>query len=169
MDKRFERLIDECLRQEESCKYTSTIFYIWLRSIRFWKKALIVLPIIFGGLATWSILVDSGNTNLKFLAASFALLASLIPAIYEALKLDVDIGRVAESAAAFKHLQDRFRIAGNIFSCKSIEEFEKEVISLMDEQDSIRKHSLTPPERFFKATQKKIKSGDYDFQVDIDK
>lgn len=127
---------------------------------------LVILPIIFGTLATWSILTDSHNKNLNYLAASFAMLAAIIPAIYEALKLDVDISLVAEKAAKFKTLQDRFRIAANITSQINEAEFFKEFHSLMDELDSARSTSLTPPERFFKKAQTKISSGDYSFEVD---
>lgn len=169
MEPSTKQLIDECLRQVESCKYTSTTYYIWLRSIKFWRKAYIVLPIIFGSLATWSILTESRNETLNFFAAGCALLAALIPAIHKALNIEIDINCLSDSAAEYKRLQDRFRLAANVKSLMPPEEFEREVLLLMDEHDSARSDSLTPPERFFKEAQKKIDSGDYNFDVDLDK
>jgi hypothetical protein len=56
MDAKLQRLIAECKRQEESCLYTSTAIYEWLKSLRYWRIDFIVVPIIFGAIATWPLL-----------------------------------------------------------------------------------------------------------------
>ena len=95
------------------------------------------------------------------------MLAGLLPSIYEALKLDVHIDEIAKLASEFKNLQDRFRQAANVTSHLPFEDFRAEFNQLMDRMDSVRSGSITAPERYFKAAQKKIKSGDYDFGVDM--
>jgi len=40
---------------------------------------------------------------------------------------------------------------------------------LMEQMDAARTSSIIPPERFFKRSQVKIKSGHYDFNADIEK
>src|SRR5690606_405739 len=84
-------LIAECRRQEESCLYTSTTLYIWLREARLIRRVFVVTPVILGALATWSVLDQPVTEWLKWLTATFALLAGLFPAVYEALKLDTHI------------------------------------------------------------------------------
>jgi hypothetical protein len=56
MDERTQNLIDECRRMEESCLYTSTTLFEWLKRLRLWKTVFVVAPIIFGGVATWPLL-----------------------------------------------------------------------------------------------------------------
>src|ERR1017187_6708087 len=56
MDERTQNLIEECRRQEESCLYTSTALFKWLKPLRRRKVFLVVAPIILGGLATWPLL-----------------------------------------------------------------------------------------------------------------
>ena len=64
-------------------------------------------------------------------------------------------------------LQDRFRQAWQITALGNFDFFQAEFNTLMDRMDTARDSSLTPPERFFKKAQKKIKSGDYDFGADL--
>ena len=78
MDERVHNLIAECKRQEESCLYTSTTMYEWLKSLRWWRVVFVVVPIIFGALATWPLL--SEQTGLEWITGVCALLAGLTPA-----------------------------------------------------------------------------------------
>lgn len=165
-EQRTQELIAECRRQEEGCLYSSTIFYIWLRATRFWRRVFIVVPIVLGALATWSVLDQPVVPWVRWLTATFALLAGLLPAIYEALKLDVHIDEVAKQAAEFKNLQDRFRQAGRVTSLGPFEDFKKEFDALMQRLDAARSRSLTPPERYLAKARKKIEAGDYSFSVD---
>ncbi len=165
-DERSKALIAECQRQEENCLYTSTTFYIWLRKVRRRSRFFIVAPIVFGALATWSVLDQPEVPWVKWLTATLALLAGLLPAIYEALKLDVHIDVVRAQAAEFKNLQDRFRQASQITALGPLDEFKAEFDSLMQRVEAARSESLTPPERCFQLAQKKIKKGDYSFTTD---
>lgn len=169
MSTTLENLIKECKRQEESCLYTSTTLYIWLREARVLRAVFIITPIIFGAFASWSILEKPEVVWMVWLTATAGLIAGLIPAIREALNLDIHVEDISKHAAQFKHLQDRFRLAADTGSGKSIEEFETEVRDLLDRLDEARKASVTPPERCFVIAREKILKGHYDFTVDSKK
>lgn len=167
MDERTQNLIDECKRQEDSCLYTSTILFEWLKSLRRWKTAFIVGPIILGAVATWPLLTK--QTGYEWLTGTCALLAGIIPAVYKALNLDVSLDAIARHTHQFKILQDRFRQAWRVTAISSADDFKKEFEDLMVRMDAARSSSLTAPERFFKKAQKKINDGHYDFAVDVEK
>ena len=40
MDEQTKSVIAECQRQEESCLYTSTALFEWLKSLRMWNATL---------------------------------------------------------------------------------------------------------------------------------
>jgi hypothetical protein len=164
MDERTQNLIDECRRQEESCLYTSTSLFEWLKYLRFWKAVFVVAPIILGGLATWPLLLH--QDAYKWLAGVFALFAGFSTALYKALEFDISLSTVAKHAHEFKILQDRFRQAHRITALGPFAEFKKEFDDLMARMDTVRAISLTPPERFFRDAQTKIAAGHYDFVVD---
>lgn len=164
--KRASRLVAECRRQEESCLYASTTLYIWLRQARLIRRIFVVAPLTFGALATWSVLDQPDRAWLQWLTATFALLAGLFPAVFEALKLDTQIDEIARQAASFKALRDRFRQAATITALGAFEDFQAEFRALMDRMDEARATSITPPERCFEAARKKIGAGHYEFTAD---
>ena len=164
MDERAQNLIDECKRQEESCLYTSAMLFEWLKSLRRWKVAFVVAPIVLGGIATWPLLTRQPDYD--WVTAACALLAGLAPAVYKALDFDVSLDVVAKHAHAFKILQDRFRQAWRVTGLAPGDAFEKEFSSLMERLDAARSSSLTAPERFFRKAQAKILAGHYEFSVD---
>lgn len=157
-------LIAECKRQQESCLYTSTALFEWLKSLRLWKRVFIVAPIILGAVATWSLLAN--RPDFEWFTGTCALLAGLAPAIYKGLDLDVSLDVVTKHAHLFKVLQDRFRVAWTVTALGPLADFRKEFDVLMDRMDAARASSLTPPERFFEKARVKIQSGHYDFNVD---
>ncbi|WP_162878206.1 SLATT domain-containing protein [Trinickia diaoshuihuensis] len=161
MEQRTEEIIAECRRQEESCLYTSTALYEWLKVIRFWRMTFVVLPIILGSLAGAKVLVK--YPSLDWLTAGAALLAGLFPAIFKALDLDVSMKSISDSASRFKVLQDRFRQTSRISATKPEDELEEEFKALMERMDDARMVNPVIPERYFRCAQKKIKSGDYKF------
>lgn len=165
MDEQTRNLIDECKRQEESCLYTSATLFEWLKSLRQWKVAFVVAPIVLGGVATWTLLAR--EPDYEWVTATCALLAGLAPAVYKALDFDVSLDAVAKHAHAFKILQDRFRQSWRVTALASGDVFEKELLALMERLDAARSSSLTAPERFFKKARAKIQSGHYDFGVDL--
>jgi len=158
-----EQLIKECKRQEESCLYTSTTLYIWLKRARRYNRAFITLPIIFGGISTMSVLQDESNV---WVTAIFALLAGILPAVYEALDFKVNVDEISCHAAEFKNLQDRFRQAAEIESLKEETSFSDHVEMLLQRLEIARGRSITPPEWCFEEARKKIKAGHYVFLTD---
>ena len=70
-------------------------------------------------------------------------------------------------AGEFKNLQDRFRQAALVSAKKSFTEFEQDVKPFLERLEQARSLSVTAPEWCFRRAQKKIKAGDYDFDVDV--
>jgi hypothetical protein len=70
-----QALLDECSRQSENCIYTALSFNIWLRRLRAIRTASLVLPVIFGSLATAGIV----SKVLPAWAAVFSLLVTVLP------------------------------------------------------------------------------------------
>lgn len=161
MNQRAQEIVEECKRQEESCLYTSTALYSWQKEVRVLRVAFIVLPIIFGSIATARILVR--DPTYDWLVAASAFTAGLFPAVFKALDLDASLKTIGDSANRFKILQDRFRQASLISATKSVDELENEFKVLMARMDDARSENPTVPDRHFKRAQKKIKSGHYDF------
>jgi len=164
MEQRTQNLIDECRRMEESCLYTSTTLFEWLKSLRRWRVFFIVTPIVLGGVATWPLL--SKQDDYKWLTGVCALLAGMAPAIYKALDFDVNLNGIAQHAQGAKALQDRFRQAWRVTALGNFDDFKKEFDDLMARKDAARSSSLVAPERFFRKAQEKIDKGHYNFTVD---
>lgn len=164
MDERTQNLINECKRQQESCLYTSTTLYEWLKSLRFWKTCFVVAPILFGAVATWPLLAHLDAY--RWLVGTCALLAAVTPAVYKALDFDVSLEAVGKNANQLKILHDRFRQAWSVSALGPFSEFKQEFDGLMTRRDAAHGASFTPPERFFKRAQAKIEAGRYDFAVD---
>ncbi len=160
-------MASECKRLSESCLYTSTSLFIWLRWCRWLKTAFIVLPLILGSLSTWNVLTQSASPHSKEFTAVCAFLAGVLPAVYAALKLDAHLERCCHLAGEFKNLQDRFRQAALIFSKLTFAQFDSEFGQLVDRLEAARATSFTTPEWCFRKAQAKIKQGDYDFDVDV--
>jgi hypothetical protein len=158
-------LVEECAREAETCAYSSAALYIWLRSQRRIERTLIILPIVFGAVAAWSVIDDSTPYS-KWITGTCALLAGLLPAIYQALKLDVHVGVVASAAAEYTNLRDRFRQLEKLGPSGSVEEFDEAFSNLMRRLEEVRKVGLAPPERFFNRARAKIKAGHYDYDAD---
>ncbi|HEY6456493.1 MAG TPA: hypothetical protein VIY90_14565 [Steroidobacteraceae bacterium] len=164
MDERTAALVAECRRQEESCLYTSTTLYEWLKSLRWWRVGFVVLPIVLSAVATWKLLEK--QAGYEWITGTCALLAGMVPAVYKALRFDVSLDTLEKSASQFKTLQDRFRQAARITALSSLDQLEADFAKLMEQLGTARATSLAPPERFFRRAQKKIDAGDYDFSID---
>lgn len=163
VDDRRRAIIAECRRQEESCLYTSTTLYIWLRRVRRQKQFFVAAPIVIGGFAGLSILQDWG---LDWVMAVLAIIASLFPALADALKFETSVDEISRLAAEFKALQDRFRRTATITALGDLQAAEDALAELMDRMDIARSSSITPPEWAFEEAQRKITEGHYDFSVD---
>jgi len=161
-------LVTECKRQVENCLYTSTAFFIWLRLLRYVRLFFIVTPLVLGSAASWKLLTHSDLQTVKLFASVCAFFAGLLPTIYAALKFDDTLEQVKKAAAEFKNVQDRFRQVAIISSKKPFAEFEADFNAVMGRMEAARSPSLTTPEVIFKWAQRKVKSGDYTFDVDLE-
>jgi hypothetical protein len=157
----------ECKRLSEGCLYTSTSLFIWLRFARCVKIFFIAAPLVLGSLAGWKLLTGYDLAAVRIVTAVCAFLAGLFPSIYAALKFDDHLDEAKHLASEFKNLQDRFRQAALVSSRKLFVEFEADVKPLIDRLEQARAASFTAPEWCFKRAQKKIKKGDYDFDLDL--
>lgn len=155
-------LIDECERQSENCGYTATSFIIWLRLLRWIRTACLVAPIIFGAIATWKIVAQSAPTW----TAVFALLATVIPPVYRAAKLDQAITDYEALAGEFTNLRDRFRQLATIASQQPFPEFEAEAKPIFSRLEKARGRVLAPPDWTFRLAQRKHKAGHYRHDYD---
>jgi hypothetical protein len=81
IDTRTQNLIDECKRQEESCLYTSTALFEWLKHLRCWKLFFVVAPIVLAAVAA---ALPNLSSGLGWLAAICALIAGIATAVYKA-------------------------------------------------------------------------------------
>lgn len=165
-DPRTQNLIDECDRQEESCLYTSTALFEWLKHLRYWKLFFVIAPIVLAAVAA---ALPNLSSGLAWLTVICTLVAGVATAVYKALHLDVSLDLISRTANQYKILQDRFRQARTVSALGTFDEFNKEFQARMQQMDAIRSASLPPPECFFKKAQRKIQSGDYDFTADIKK
>lgn len=89
MDERTDSLVDECKRQEESCLYTSTALFEWVKFLRVWKIFFVVAPIVLAALAT-ALPVETSR-GFGWLAGACTVLAGIATAVYKALDLDVSV------------------------------------------------------------------------------
>jgi hypothetical protein len=159
-DQRRDAVIAECLRQEESCLYTSTTLYIWLRRVRRQKQFFVAAPIILGGLAGLSLLKDFAP---EWISAILAFLAGLLPALADSLSIQTSVDETTRLASEFKAMQDRFRRTARIIAPHDLDAAENALSELMDRMDVARSTSITPPEWAFAKAQAKIKAGHYNF------
>ncbi len=160
-------LAKECQRLAESCLYTSTSFFIWLRRRRAIRTVFIVVPLLLGALASWQLLTDSGAEWVRITLAVATFVAGVMPSIYAGLKFDDHLDESKTAAAAFKNLQDRFRQLALVSSRKAFAEFEDGFRETRDALEAARSSAMTPPEWCFTQAQAKVKKGDYEFDIDI--
>jgi len=148
---RTQSLIAECRHMEESCLHMATTISEWIKSLRSWRAAFVIFPIIFGSYAAW--LLFSKQPNLEWLAGICALLTGLAPAVYKGLDFDISLDVLGKQIQQFKILQDRFRQARSITALRSLDKFQSEFAALMKDLDTVRSDIRNPPERFFKKAQ----------------
>ena len=163
IEARRQAIIDECRRQEESCLWTSTSLYEWLRCVRRQRQFFVTAPIIIGGIAGLSVLKSWAP---DWIVALLAFVASLFPALADALKFETRVEEIAQQAADFKSLQDRFRQNATIVAPADLMGAETRLEDLVERLDAVRSKSITPPKWAFEAARKKIEGGHYSFAVD---
>lgn len=151
------------MRQSESALYTSTALYIWLREARWWNRLFVITPVVLG--AGSGVLYTFSPANV-FWASLLAIATGLIPAVRDALRLDIHLDQIKALATEYKGLQDAFRQLATITAPHNIAGGERQLDLLMEQLNRVRAHGVTIPERVFKEAQKKVASGDYNFTVD---
>lgn len=164
IEARRREIVKEALRQSESCLWTSTVLYTWLRRVRFQRRVFVAAPIVLGSLAGFTVLKELAPT---WVIAILALLASLFPALADALKIETSVDEISRLAAEYKALQDRFRRLARITALDNVDEAEKGLAEMMDRMDVARSTSITPPQSYFDEARKQIEGGHYDFAVDL--
>jgi hypothetical protein len=142
-------------------RYPARRFFA-IPDLRAWRFIFVVVPLVLGSVATWTLLASSDVPGVKVFVAVCAFIAGLFPTVYRALKLDDNIALCAKQAAEFKNLQDRFRQCAMVSSLKPFDEFDRDFAPLMKRLEKARGPSYTPPEWCFRRAQRKVKSGDYD-------
>jgi len=167
-DERTAALVKECRRQFESCLYTSAALYLWQKRARWWRALFLIAPIVLGGFASSQILTQFGGQLAMVVAAFAGLLAGFFPAIYTALDMDMRVVEIGRAAAEYTNLRDRFRQAAEVKSLASFEEFQEAFEGLMDRMDAARSSSPAAPEAYFRRAQRKVKLGDYEFEVETE-
>ena len=162
MNQPTQALFDECCRQSENCKYTALSFVIWLRVLRWIRTSSLALPIVFGSLATWSVVTKSHS----YIGAVFTLLATVIPVTYRASKVDEGIRQYQRKSGEFTNLRDDFRRAAEIGAHKDFQAFERDTKPLFKRLEKAREPMLSPPEWCFQAARRKVHSGHYRHDYD---
>lgn len=157
-------IVKEALRQSESCLWTSTMCFTWLRLVRLQHKAVILLPIILTGLAGFSYVKEWFPA---WGVALMAFLATLIPSIAKALDIETHVNELKRLAAEYKSLQDRFRRLARVTALGNVDTAEETLAELMDRMDLVRSSSITPPQSYFEKARRQIEGGHYDFAVDL--
>lgn len=161
-------LAQACKRYSESCLYTSTAFFGWLKFLRVIRAIFIIVPLALGSVAGGNLLVGIDEGRQSVILGVCAFVAGVIPAIYAALGYDQMLDKYAVAAGEFKNLQDAFRRCALVSSKKSFSDFEADSAGLIARLERVRADSITPPEWIFKRAQKKVKSGDYTFDLDLE-
>jgi len=164
MEQRTKEIVTECRRQEESCLYTSTALFQWVKEVKLYRMLFITAPIVLGSVASARIFLK--DPDYDWMIAICSLLAGLFPAIFKALDLDVSIKAISDSATRFKNLQDRFRQAACIGPTGKLDDLEADFKQLMERMEDARQANLAIPNRHFEAAQGIVKKGSYDFSVD---
>jgi hypothetical protein len=154
-----DALRGQCKEQWERCLYTSNTLMVWLRTLRLLRIAFIVVPIIFGSLASWDLL--SANPQYGVVTAIFALVAGLVPAVYAALKLDEHLPTAARLAGEYKNLEIVFADLAKIGPKRPTEDFESQYKAARDRLEAANSEAYTAPEWCFRKARKKIQAGHY--------
>lgn len=154
----------QCKEQWERCLYTSNTLMVWLRALRITRIVFVVVPIIFGALASWEIL--KGDSRYEYITATMALIAGIVPAVYAALKLDEHLPTATRLAGEYKNLEIIFGDLAAIGPHKAFDVFEAEYKEARARLENANNEAYTPPEWCFKRARAKIQAGHYAFGDD---
>jgi hypothetical protein len=149
----------QCEEKRVRCLYTSTTFFEWLGILRLFWLAFIVIPIVFGSLASWQLL--KANANLQLFAAVLAFIAGLAPVIYSALKMDEHLASAARLTGEYKNLEIAFADLERIGPHKGFSEFEDEYKAARARLERANAEAYTAPDWCHQRAKKKIERGEH--------
>lgn len=152
-----EVLQQQCSEFRKDCLDANAALFIWLRMLRNIRVVLLIMPIICGAFASWSILKE--KPQFATLTALLALIAGLIPAVYSALKLDEQLPKTARIQGEFRILEITFGELQNIGPAMEPDAFMKEYKDARVRLEKVHAESYTVPEWCFRRARKLIKSG----------
>ena len=157
-----EAIISECKRQSESCLYTSTSLFEWAKAAKIQNAWWNALPIALGALASFGLLQNLYPS----VAGILALVAGLVPSIYEKLSIEKHTEEMLLQAGQYKILQDKFTHTASITALDTDpEKLKFEYDALLSQLNDLRARPILVPEKYFKLAQDKIKAGHYDSDV----
>jgi hypothetical protein len=111
-----------------------------------------------GAVASYAFL----QQNFPYIASFLALLAGLLPAIYDKLNIEASTEEIYSQAGQYKNLENRFRQAASIVALDpNHEALKSEFASLMRQIEDLRARPIILPEKYFLAARAKIKAGHY--------
>lgn len=159
MNPQTDAIVKACKEQASSCQYTAAALYHWLRAAVWANRLWNALPVVFGALATFSIIAD----GYPILSAILALLAGLLPSIYEKLELQTHTDEILSQAGQYKNLEHSFSNAASITSLDpNSQALKTEFDSLMRRMEELRARPLPIPTKHFMAGRQQIKAGHYE-------
>lgn len=154
-----QAIVQECRIQAESCQYTAAALYEWLAEAAFRNRLWNAVPIVLAAIASYGVLSNAFPIFASFLA----LLAGLLPSVYEKLELKAHTDEILAQAGQYKNLENRFRQAASITALDDDpESLRVEFGSLMRMAEDIRARPLVIPEKHFQAGRAKVKDGRYE-------
>lgn len=163
-DKYKAAIIQECKIQAESCQYTSAALYEWLGKAKRNNKILHILQISIGAIASFKLLYDSCT----LLASILALIAGVLPSIYEKLALQSHTNEIFSQAGQYKNLENQFRQVALVTALDpNSDNLKTEFLVLMKQIEFLRLQPLVIPEKYFQAARAKIKDGRYNPDPEI--
>lgn len=154
-----QAIVQECKIQAESCRYTAAALYEWLAEASFRNKLWNAVPILLGALASYGFLSNAFPIFASFLA----MLAGLLPSIYEKLELNAHTSEILAQAGQYKNLENRFKQAASITALDDDpESLRVEFSALMRVAEDVRARPLVIPEKHFQAGRAKVQDGRYE-------
>jgi hypothetical protein len=154
-----EVLVGELHRQKEDATYTAAALFLWLHTLRFVEAAGTAAQIVLAALAGWKVLAQGDGR----LAAILALLATIIPAVLKALKVDEHLKQVKAAAAEFSAIRDGSRRAARLGPSLPYAKFAPMAQALFERRDAARRNQADAPDIFFWLARRRVARGIFEY------
>lgn len=156
-------LLSECRRIEEYAKWNaSTHFTASAFAMR--AHAIVgVIPIVLGGLGTWSGLkLIADQSTATVVASVAALLAGLVGSILSFWNLSEVRQKHFKAGTAYKTLENEARRAHSVFIDATDDDLRETVKCLADRYDRLGEESAQTSDLAFSWASRKVRAGKYD-------